>query len=63
MARRWKRDHVIHKRGAPWPRCRTHFGAGVGIVGSTPQEFDAHIRAELAKWLKVAKETGIKADL
>ncbi len=36
---------------------------GSVIVGSTPQEFDAHIRAELAKWLKVAKETGIKADL
>src|SRR6185295_3666104 len=33
------------------------------IVGSTPQEFEAHIKAELAKWSKVAKETGIKADI
>jgi len=33
------------------------------IVGSTPAEFDAHIKAELAKWSKVAKETGIKADI
>lgn len=33
------------------------------IVGSTPQEFDAHIKAEIAKWSKVAKETGIKADI
>lgn len=36
---------------------------GSVIVGSTPQEFDAHIKTELAKWSKVAKETGIKADL
>jgi tripartite-type tricarboxylate transporter receptor subunit TctC len=33
------------------------------IVGSTPQEFDAHIKAEIVKWSKVAKETGIKADI
>ena len=36
---------------------------GSVIVGNTPQEFEAHIKAELTKWLKVAKETGIKADL
>jgi tripartite-type tricarboxylate transporter receptor subunit TctC len=35
---------------------------GSVIVGSTPQEFEAHIKADLAKWAKVAKETGIKAD-
>ena len=33
------------------------------IVGSTPEQFDAHIKAEIAKWAKVAKETGIKADI
>jgi len=35
---------------------------GSVIVGSTPQEFETHIKADLAKWAKVAKETGIKAD-
>jgi len=35
---------------------------GSVIVGSTPQEFEAHIKADLVKWAKVAKETGIKAD-
>jgi tripartite-type tricarboxylate transporter receptor subunit TctC len=35
---------------------------GSVIVGSTPQEFEAHIKTDLAKWAKVAKETGIKAD-
>ena len=33
------------------------------IVGSTPEQFDAHIKAEIVKWAKVAKETGIKADI
>lgn len=35
---------------------------GSVIVGSTPQEFETHIKTDLAKWAKVAKETGIKAD-
>ena len=35
---------------------------GSVIVGSTPREFEAHIKADLVKWAKVAKETGIKAD-
>lgn len=35
---------------------------GSVIVGSTPQEFEAHIKTDHAKWAKVAKETGIKAD-
>jgi len=35
---------------------------GSVIVGSTPQEFEAHIKADLVKWAKVAKETGVKAD-
>jgi tripartite-type tricarboxylate transporter receptor subunit TctC len=32
------------------------------IVASTPQEFDAHLKAELAKWGKVVKAAGIKPE-
>jgi tripartite-type tricarboxylate transporter receptor subunit TctC len=32
------------------------------IVGSTPQAFDAHLRAELEKWGKVVKAAGIKPE-
>ncbi len=35
---------------------------GAEPVGSTPEEFDAFIKAEIAKWGKVVKEAGIKAD-
>jgi tripartite-type tricarboxylate transporter receptor subunit TctC len=28
----------------------------------TPQQFAAYIKAEVAKWGKVVKETGIRAD-
>ena len=32
------------------------------IVASSPQEFDAHLKAELAKWGKVVKAAGIKPE-
>ena len=35
---------------------------GYEPVGSTPAQFAAHIRAELAKWTKVIKGAGIKAE-
>jgi tripartite-type tricarboxylate transporter receptor subunit TctC len=35
---------------------------GMYPVGTTPGEFDAHIRAEMAKYAKVIKEAGIKVD-
>jgi tripartite-type tricarboxylate transporter receptor subunit TctC len=31
-------------------------------VGSTPQQFGAHIRAEVAKWAKLTREIGIRTD-
>ena len=33
---------------------------GLELVGNTPEEFDAFIRAEIAKWSKVLKAAGIK---
>ena len=35
---------------------------GADVVGNTPEAFSAIIRAEIAKWTKVAKAAGIKAE-
>jgi tripartite-type tricarboxylate transporter receptor subunit TctC len=35
---------------------------GFEVVGSTPEEFAAFIRAESAKWGAVVKATGAKAE-
>ena len=35
---------------------------GVEWVGGTPGEADAFLRGEMARWGKIAKETGMKAD-
>ena len=33
---------------------------GAEPVGSTPEEYEAFVRSEIAKWTKVVKEAGIK---
>ena len=35
---------------------------GLEAVGSTPQHYDAHIRAELAKYARIVKAAGIKVE-
>ena len=35
---------------------------GMDPVASAPEEFDAYIRAELARWTKVVRDAGIKPD-
>jgi len=35
---------------------------GFEPVGSTPEEFGVFLKAELAKWAKVAREIGEKAE-
>jgi len=37
-------------------------GLGLEPVGSSPEQFDAFVRAEIAKWAKVIKDNNIKAD-
>jgi tripartite-type tricarboxylate transporter receptor subunit TctC len=35
---------------------------GAEPVGSTPEEYDAFVRSEIAKWLKVCKDAGIRPE-
>ena len=35
---------------------------GSEAIGSTPAEFGAHIKSEVAKWAKVTRDAGIKAE-
>ncbi|MFN7086758.1 MAG: Bug family tripartite tricarboxylate transporter substrate binding protein [Burkholderiales bacterium] len=35
---------------------------GAEIIASSPAQFDAHLKAELARWARVAKEAGLRAD-
>ena len=35
---------------------------GADPVASTPDQFDAFIKSEIAKWAKVVKENGLKVD-
>ena len=37
-------------------------GAGLDPAGGSPEDFARHIRAEIAKWSKVAKDVGARAD-
>jgi len=36
--------------------------SGIDIIGSTSEEFGRFLRVELAKWARVVKEAGLKAD-
>ena len=37
-------------------------GAGLEPVGGSPDDFARHIRAEIAKWTRIAKDVGARAD-
>ena len=38
------------------------FGLGLEVAGDTPEKLDALVRSDIAKWSKVIKEAGIKAE-
>ena len=35
---------------------------GVEGVGNSPEDFDAFVQAEIAKWGKVVRETGMRVE-
>ena len=37
-------------------------GMGTDVVSNTPEQFSAYIKAEIAKWARMIKDTGIKLD-
>jgi tripartite-type tricarboxylate transporter receptor subunit TctC len=37
-------------------------GLGFDVIASTPEQFTAQIRVEVAKWTKVVKDAGIKVE-
>jgi len=45
------------------PEVKRRFSpTGLDPVASTPEQFGAHVRAEVVKWAKVIKASGMKAD-
>ena len=38
------------------------FSAGAEVVGSTPEQFGAFVKADISKMAKVIKDAGIKAN-
>jgi tripartite-type tricarboxylate transporter receptor subunit TctC len=57
------RLHADIVKALPQPEVGARLAAdGAEPVGSTPQEFSAHIKEEREKWAKVIKQTGIKGE-
>jgi tripartite-type tricarboxylate transporter receptor subunit TctC len=58
-----ERLHAAMVKSLAAPDIRESFAAqSVEISGNTPEEFDAVIRADIAKWSKVVKASGARAD-
>jgi len=58
-----KRLHGAFAQTLKVPEVRERLLAqGFDIVGSTPQEFDAFVRAEMQRWSKVVKESRATVD-
>ena len=57
------RLHADTVKGLADPVLRERFaGLGATIVGSTPAEYDAHLRSEIARWTRVVRAAKITAD-
>ncbi|MEW6334373.1 MAG: tripartite tricarboxylate transporter substrate binding protein [Thermodesulfobacteriota bacterium] len=58
-----KRLHAEVVKSLQSPAVRQSLaGQGAEPVGSTPEEYDAFVRSEIAKWAKVCKDAGIQPE-
>ena len=58
-----KKLHHDIARIVQLPEVKQRFAADAADpVGSSPEEFTAYLRSEIARWTKVVKAAGIKAD-
>jgi tripartite-type tricarboxylate transporter receptor subunit TctC len=60
---------IVQRLSAEIQRCmqkpevkEKFLNAGVESVGTTSERFSAIVKAEMAKWGKLIRETGIRAD-
>ena len=60
LATRIQRD-IVRVMGQPETRERL-ISMGVDIIGNSPEEFGAFLRAEIVRYAKVIKDAGIKAE-
>ena len=58
------RINAVFNQVLQLPAVRTAIteGQAADIVGGTPQQFDAFIKAELKRWPEVVKAAGIKPE-
>ncbi len=55
--------HVFHLEALKQPDVATRVAADGSIpVGSSPEQFNAHIKSEIAKWKKLVKEANLRLD-
>ena len=58
-----KRLHAVFTQALGVPDVRERlFKQGFDVIGSTPEEFDAHLRAEVQRWSKAVKESRASVD-
>ena len=60
LAARIQRD-IVRVINQPETRDRL-IGMGVDLIGNSPEEFGAFLRAEIPRYAKVIKDAGIKAE-
>ena len=58
-----KRLHAVFTQALKVPEVRERLvKQGFDVIGSTPEEFDAYMRAEMQRWSKVVKESRASVD-
>ena len=58
-----KRLHAVFTQALKVPEVRERLiKQGFDVIGSSPEEFDAYLRAELQRWSKVVKESRASVD-